>query len=159
MNTANDNVAEIHRTRYTKISADLKMRAIIYIERNPQISVSEAARVFSIKERTMRNIYAKYKADGSVIERPRGGARLTRLLETHKESIDAYLEQNPLLTLNEIKIRLLEDFNLTISNQTIARAIKSMKITYKLVRQVPVSRNSPENIEVRFIYCRQYLEQ
>ncbi|KII67146.1 hypothetical protein RF11_11200 [Thelohanellus kitauei] len=50
------------------------------------------------------------------------------------------------------------DFRMRISKSTVNRIIKEFNITYNLIRQVPLVRNNPENIEARFLYAHYILK-
>ncbi|KII67706.1 hypothetical protein RF11_07333 [Thelohanellus kitauei] len=149
-----------HQKRtYKRITAEVKQLAISFIQRNPGKSIAEAARDLSLSERHLRKIYAQFQKDGLPGEDIRGGPRNIKVQEIHRNRIEMYIEENPAITLAQIKLKLQEDFNLTISIATVIRAIKRLKITYKLVRLVPLARNTPEVIEARFVYGQTYFDR
>ncbi|KII65390.1 hypothetical protein RF11_03492 [Thelohanellus kitauei] len=147
------------RRTYQRITAEVKHLAISFIQRNPGKSIAEAARDLSLSERHLRKIYEKFQKDGLHVESNRGGPRNIKVHEIYRNRIEEYIEENPVITLAQKKLKLQEDFNFTISIATVIRAIKSLNITYKLVRLVPLARNTPENIETRFVYGQTYFDR
>ncbi|KII74695.1 hypothetical protein RF11_11393 [Thelohanellus kitauei] len=153
----NENTNSERRT-YKKLSDDVKMLAIGYIQRNPEKSIAEVARNLSLYERSLRYTYSKFLRDGNVIQNNQAGPKYVKVEDQHKLRIGEYIEENPIITIAQILSKLQEDFNLVLSKSTICRTIKKLNITYKLVRQVPIARNTPEIIEARFIYSQTYFE-
>ncbi|KII70039.1 hypothetical protein RF11_08518 [Thelohanellus kitauei] len=120
---------------------------ITYIEKNPGESFTKVAEISSINKRTLAKIHEKYMATGEIEEDKRRGARGTKVNQIHYERIDEAIEENPTVTLKEIKIALLQEFNLMVTEKTISRVISKLEITYKLTRLVPISRNTEETIQ------------
>ncbi|KII63296.1 hypothetical protein RF11_04955 [Thelohanellus kitauei] len=134
------------------------MLAISYIQRHPEKSIAEVVRKYSLNERSLRYTYSKFLRDGYVIQNNQAGPKYIKVEEQHKFCIGQYIEEIPIITIAQILSKLQEDFNLILSKSTICRTIKKLNITYKLVRQVPIARNTPEIIEARFIYSQTYFE-
>ncbi|KII72694.1 hypothetical protein RF11_15203 [Thelohanellus kitauei] len=122
--------------------------------RHPEKSIAEVVRKFSLNERSLRYTYSKFLRDGSVIQNNQAGPKYVKVEDQHKLCIGQYIEENPIITIAQILSKLQEDFNLVLSKSTICQTIKKLKITYKLVRQVPIARNTPEFIEARRRYGR-----
>ncbi|KII74595.1 hypothetical protein RF11_04910 [Thelohanellus kitauei] len=57
------------RRTYKKLSTDVKMLAISYIQRNPEKSTAEVATNLSLNERTLRYPYSKFLRDVNVIKK------------------------------------------------------------------------------------------
>ncbi|KII69884.1 hypothetical protein RF11_15667 [Thelohanellus kitauei] len=83
----------------------------------------------------------------------------TKLLDIHKTKIHGHIEENPILTLNEIKHKLIEEFNLLVLHRTIYREIISINITYKLLGFIHQERKDRVYIDERFRYAQQYFER
>ncbi|KII69860.1 hypothetical protein RF11_02790 [Thelohanellus kitauei] len=122
-----DNTKE--KRKYNKISDVTKRTILAYMEKNLQKSIREVAREFSVNPRTLQQIIKKYRETGLLKSRTSKEPRKSKLLGVHKTKISEYLKENPYLTLNEIKQKLIEEFNLSVSLRTISRAIKSNNIT------------------------------
>ncbi|KII67664.1 hypothetical protein RF11_04540 [Thelohanellus kitauei] len=144
---------------HNKLSTDVKILAINYVQRNPEKSIAEVVRNLSLNERSLRYTYSKFLRDGYVIQNNQAGSKYIKVEEQHKLCIGQYIEENPIITIAQILSKLQEDFNLVLSKSTICRTIKKLNITYKLVRQVPIARNTQEIIEARFIYSQTYFER
>ncbi|KII60322.1 hypothetical protein RF11_15355 [Thelohanellus kitauei] len=147
------------RRKYAKISLDMKQKVVDYIEQNPQLPIAEVARHFSLNERTLRKIYSRYQRDGRIVEKIRGGARNNKVKQIHKDRICLYLEKDPNIPLRQVVQNLNNEFKFQISQKTVSRVIKSLNITYALIRPIPISRNNPEDIQARFLYAQKYFER
>ncbi|KII71431.1 hypothetical protein RF11_02947 [Thelohanellus kitauei] len=123
---------------------------INYLETHPGIGYTEVANIFSVNRRTLSKIHTKYKESGVVEDEKRGGPRSTKVQDIHLERIERAIEENPTITLKEIKILQLEEFQLSITEKTVSRTISKLGIAYKLTKIVPVSRNTEETIEKRY---------
>ncbi|KII60259.1 hypothetical protein RF11_05753 [Thelohanellus kitauei] len=76
----------------------------------------------------------KYTESGVIEDDKRGGLRSTKVQDIHLERIERAIEENPTTTLKEIKILHFEEFQLSITETTVSRAISKLGITYKLIR-------------------------
>ena len=107
------------------------------------------AQVLGINRSTAYNIVRR-----GLAPRERGGAH-NRILDN--EIIECgveLLEQNPLMTLKELNVKIHATLNKPpFSDQSLAKWLDGQIITLKLARDVPAQRNSPEVIDERFQYA------
>ncbi|KII69287.1 hypothetical protein RF11_04065 [Thelohanellus kitauei] len=125
---------------------------INYLKTHPGIGYTEVSNIFSVNRRSLSKIHKKYKESGVIEDDKRGGLRSTKVQDIHLERIERAIEENPTTTLKEIKILHFEEFQLSIRETTVSRAISKLGITYKLIRILPVSRNTKETIITRYDY-------
>ena len=61
------------------------------------------------------------------------------------------------LTLAALKARLLTEFNISITEKTVSLWLTKAGFTFKLMRVLPISRNTPEAIDARRQYATMFL--
>ena len=87
------------------------------------------------------------KGTASVTER--GGSRFRKVEDRHVNWMLEWLSENPLLTLSQIKRKLSEEEQLSVSINTIHKKLDGQCYTLKKVRSEPVTMNSNNNKEKR----------
>ena len=90
--------------------------------------------------------------------RKRGGARYKKLSEEHIDTLLSYLEENPLLSLKELSLKLLEATGLNVCTATIHKHLNGRMFTLKKVRSAPDTMNSEENRRKRAAYVTAIME-
>ena len=85
-----------------------------------------------------------------------GGNRGPKLSPTHKEIICSWVDKNCILTLNQIKQRISETFEMDISISTIDRCLKNFHFTLKRLTLLPVARNCEKTIQIRKEYAEKF---
>ena len=95
---------------------------------------------------------------GSAKNKPRGGARKSKVTAAMKEHLIACLEKNRTLTLREMSAIILRDYNVSVSPQCISYNLHGMSFTLKNIRDEPTAMNSVQNKEKRMIFCQQLQE-
>jgi transposase len=92
-----------------------------------------------------------------VDKKTRGGARQTRLTENNRDTIRAWLDDDCSISLCAIAEKCRSELDITVSEQTIGRAINSFHYTLKRVHMVPERRNDLEAINSRALYANQFM--
>ncbi|KAF7697448.1 hypothetical protein CDIK_1723 [Cucumispora dikerogammari] len=72
-------------------------------------------------------------------------------------TIKSYLNTNYTLSLLAIVAKLVADFEIFPSLSSIIRAITHFHYSIKSLSDIPVRRNTQDNIEERFCYSREFL--
>ena len=94
----------------------------------------------------------KENKNGSSMGRPE------KINKDQKEYIIGLVEFNPFITLREIKDMTYDIKKLDVSTSSISRLLLNEKITVKRTQIIPVERNSPRTIELRFDYVNKFYE-
>ena len=84
----------------------------------------------------------------------RGGSRFKKMEPRHVNRMLEWLSENPLLTLTQIKQKLEEEEQLTVSINTIHKKLDGQCYTLKKVTPEPVAMNSISNKDKRATYVQ-----
>jgi len=145
---------------YKRISDEDRKRIIDSFESQDQDYV-KVADLLNIKRESARSIIRNYLKNDQITKLKRGGAHNTKVDDGMKEVLFQIIEENPLLTLKEInkKLRIQLSMKPYVSDETIARTLDKMLITLKLCEDIPVQRNTVENMEKRYMYATWFLDK
>jgi transposase len=117
---------------------------------------SEIARLYSCNCSTVSRIIKTYLNEGRVKAMLRGGKRPRSLSNEHNEAIRSYIDEDCTISLERIGNRLISEFGINVSINTIARAIKNFSYTLKRVSPTPERRNNKISIRNRYVYAKQF---
>ena len=141
------------RGRYQQVNPVDRNRIINVYEENGDYWTLSAQ--LGIKRQTVRNIILNFRETGRREALPKGGNRPQSLSNEMIEFVVASIEEQPTITLNEIRQKLIVQYPnwnpCTI--QTISRAIDGQLITLKLSRAVPAQWNVPAVKQQRQAYA------
>ena len=119
------------------------------------------AETLGIKRQAACSIVTVYLRQGRRDALQRGGYCPSKVDEEIKTVLERILDENPLLTLEQIngdlKRRLPEKSLITRS--TLARALDGMLLTMKLAEDVPEGRNEDRVLQQRLAYAQCFLRQ
>lgn len=121
------------------------------------VPARSVAATFGLKPTTAHSIWARHISVGDALPGKRGGSKPTKQTPEITEYVAALIEQRPDLTLRSISETIQREKQMIVSASTILRICKSIGFTFKLLRQVPESRNCPEVIEARYVYANKFL--
>jgi transposase len=136
---------------------DTRARFISHILASPGKSVNSAAVIFGIPKSTAHDILRRYEETGQAAQTKRGGARSTKLTHQAIQALLDWVDNEADITLRTAKERLLSGFGISVSLKTISSALTKSGFTLKLLRTIPVSRNSPEVICARRTYANTFM--
>ena len=91
--------------------------------------------------------------------RKRGGYRKPKLTEEHVERLVAFVEENPVITLSDMKSKLELEFGFSINIKTIHNYLESKFYTVKKILSEPPTMNSEINKEKRKTYMQALMEK
>ena len=91
---------------------------------------------------------------GSATITPRGGSRRKKVEARHVNKMLLWLSENPLLTLTEIKCKLVQEEQLNVLLNTIQKKLDGQCFTLKKVISEPVAMNSISNKDKRATYVQ-----
>jgi len=112
------------------ISLDLRQRIVEAYKRD-QGSQRALAQRFSLSRSTVERLLKRERLTGSVAPKPHGGGRTAILQQHDRETIRAWLLDDPDLIQQEIAERFTEETGHTVSQQTISRSLRPLEITRK----------------------------
>ena len=139
-----------HYATITREKRDLVIQACQRGE-NPE----DIVRMLGVKQSTAYNIWNTFCNGGRRYALPRGGAKQRKLTAPMRDFLVSIVQENPFLTLDQMRARLLAEFHgdlATVDISTISRALDGQLFTLKCPSReadVPAARNSEENREKR----------
>jgi transposase len=117
-------------------------------------SITESAEISGIKTNTAKTIIHKYNQnDGVLVEKKRGGKRFEKLSTTILEKIEQIVEENPAITLKNIRSKILESENVDLSLVSINNGLKRLRITLKNATKEVELRNAQTTLDARKTYA------
>ncbi len=104
------------------------------------------ADTLGINRQSARNIIVKFRRNGEVVQRPRGGARRIKMDQQMIEFCVAQIEAKPTITLKEINENLRTDLQDKpyVTQQCISKKLDGLFYTIKDFCAVPIQWNTPE---------------
>ncbi|XP_037808318.1 uncharacterized protein LOC119601452 [Lucilia sericata] len=117
------------RGKYNNISSDKKDILIKFYEEGK--TITESAEIAGINKNTATSIINRYKKDGYVAVKKRGGRRHSKLNTEILNKIEEIIERNSSITLKGIREKILEIHNVDLSTTSIHNALKTLRITLK----------------------------
>lgn len=150
------NMVSQEKRRVNTVSNDLR-----YIIINRWVSgesVTQIASSCGIPRTTAASIITKYKSTGIIVSSLKGGDRRTALTLSQKFQVQSWVDENPLLSLQQLKTKVEETFRIITSISTIDRTLRSFHYTLKVATRVPERRNSINTIETRYDYAMRFRE-
>jgi transposase len=132
-----------------------EIRNLIIERLNDGQPPKDVSLLYDVKYETVRSIYKTYLKDGRV-EKKKTGHRKSLLSDQQKEKICDWVDDDCHLTLEQLKRKCLEEFNISLSVSTVERALKEFHYTIKRVHRIPNRRNDSSVIQKRFDYAINY---
>jgi hypothetical protein len=128
-----------------------------FLREDAKRTIAEGARLFGLNPRTARCIWDK-ACSPALQQASWGGSRNSKLTGAHFEALAHMVDARPDITLQQLQTRLLGEFGVNVTSKTISTALTKIGFTFKLLRPIPESRNTPETIESRHQYARAFME-
>lgn len=150
----------VPRGPYNKVSNQDRNRIIEAFE-NDALDYIQVAVTLNIKRQTARSIVSVYLNQNRRDALPRGGPHHSKVDQDMRDACELILEENPLLTLNQINgdLRRRLPNKPVISISTLARTLDGMLFTIKLAEDVPVDRNADRVLQQRLEYGQWFLRR
>jgi len=109
-------------------SLDLRERLVAGRERGQ--SAWELARLFKVSKRSVERYWKRFGQEGALEAKKRGGYRRSRL-EGHDETLRQWIAQEPDLSLEQMRARLLKDLGIGIGNTALWHRLEKLGLSYK----------------------------
>jgi transposase len=148
-----------HAQRSYRITpAHVRELFVRFMESDIKHTIAEGARLFDIKEGTARMIWNTYNTTGRIYPKPMGGARNIKITPIITYFIRDVIEERPDTTLSQLRTNIMSKFGVTVATSTIAAVLTKIGFTFKLIRNIPESRNIPATILARNVFSRDMLQ-
>jgi len=146
----NDENVEMKR-KYARVDDVLRSRMIK--NHNEGCSPVEIANKYDVSRKTVSSIVLVYAKTGRINKKTIREPRLKKLDQADVSFVQSKIDDRPDLTLNELKVMLISERNISVSRTTVASAIRNFSYTLKNMKDVPERRNTPKTIEDRYAYA------
>lgn len=125
---------------------------------NGSISIKEAACHLDIPYENAKKIIQVYKTENRINVKKTGNSNFRKINEEILNNIIQKIENNPTVTLEEIKNGIWETCQVSVSKETIRKSLKNIGITRKLLVSTIESVNNSTSKEKRRIFARTFLD-
>lgn len=142
------------RREYNKISNESREKIIRKFTQG--LSTKAIADALDLKYCAVVKIVNAYQRTGNSNKKVLGGDKRSKLNEHQKIQLKAWVDENCLLTLKELKLKIESVFGLSVSLSTIDRCLGEFHYTLKLVTTSPTPRNTENAITQRFEYSQTF---
>lgn len=140
-------------TTREKITSDVKELIIKLHKEGKRCSfISET---LDVKLKSVYTIINRYEK--GLLGRPRG--HRPKNLEPHEiQKLHEWVDEDCQRTLDDYRTKIQEEFNKTVSLQTVSSYLKALHYTIKRIARVPASRISERMIEERYQYALEFVK-
>ena len=148
------------QTRYRPmIPSEVRTRFIAHAFATPNVSLRSIARTFGIADSTAYDMMKRFEETGDMSAKKKGGQSLKKMTPEALQSLERWIDENADLTLRALGDMLREQLGVIVSKKTISMALTKLGITFKLLRTLPLSRNTTEAIQSRREYAEIFLRE
>ena len=119
-------------------------------------SIKDIATALDLNYPAVYRIVRIYCQTGKTQNGKRGGDRRSKLNDQMKQTILDWVDENCLLTLKELCLKIYERYNVQISKSTVDRCLKEFHYTVKSTAVVPVRRNVDSTLDGRALYAQRF---
>ena len=106
------------------------LRRSIVKARSKGRSAAEVAKLFSVCKRSVERYWKAHESTGSIAAKQRGGYRKSRLAE-HDERLRRWLKEDVNLTLEQIRGRLSQEFDVQVGTTALWHRIDQLNLSFK----------------------------
>lgn len=116
-------------------STDLRQKIIETYE-NERISQRQLAQRFRVTLSFIVKLLKQYRETGELAPKTSPG-RPRELDEAQMQGVQAFVEANPDLTLDELRAEVAQQYGVTVSRSTMCRVMKRLQFTRKKKKKKP----------------------
>jgi transposase len=109
-------------------SMDLRERLVAGRQRGQ--SADELSRLFGVSKRSVERYWKRLTQEGTLQVRQRGGYRRSKL-EGHDERLRQWIGEEPDLTLEQLRNRLLGQLDIAIGTTALWHRLEKLGLTFK----------------------------
>lgn len=106
------------------------LRERIVLARADGHSAAEVSKLFRVSKRSVERYWRSYLESGSVQPKQRGGYRRSRL-EAHDDTLRSWVEDEPDLTLEELRQRCLDELSVKIGTTALWQRLDHIGLSFK----------------------------
>jgi len=116
----------LKKIRFSKLS--IKLKGIAALRNN---SITKVAEVLSISRNTLKNWVKSFDAYGieGLMLKPKSPKK-TKLNNEQRDELASWIKNNPNMTLKEIRIKIIKEFNIFMSQSGLWYLLKKMNLSY-----------------------------
>jgi transposase len=104
-------------------------------------------------------IVRKNEADLTNSQNKWGGPRKLKITAEAHHAIEGWVDERPDLTLSCLCTRLADQFAITITWQSMAKFLNRIGFPSKLIRAIPIARNSPKVLQAQRQYAQRVVSE
>ena len=104
-------------------------------------------------------MYRQHNDTGNVELQARGGHKQKLLSEEQIDSVKDWLDEDCTLRLDDIRIRIREQFNIVVSIPTVSKYITAFHYSFKRLCLRPIPALTEESFERRRVFAEWYIRQ
>ena len=154
---AQSNALRQRRIPRPVVPQDIRTRFIQYTLATTNQSVRSAALTFGIPSSTAYDILRRYEESGSMAPKKKGGAMSVKMVPDAYSELERLVESAADMTLRAMKEHLAEKIGVWVTEKTVSKALTKNGYTFKLIRLLPISRNTIDTISARKSYAEMFL--
>jgi len=106
---------------------------------------------------TVNTVLRLYKSNGRIVSLKRRKPKTKKISNEIEQYVKDKISDDASITLKKLKQCIQETKGVVVSISTIDRAISRFNFSFKRIVLIPMARNAPSNIEVRFAYANEFL--
>jgi transposase len=105
-----------------------KLNAVIAASKH---NITEVAKIYDISRTTLTS-WIKHIKDSRLdkLEAPKERRKKTRLDQLHLHEVKKWIELNPNITINALKIKIEGEWEITLSKSTVHKVMKDLNFSY-----------------------------
>jgi transposase len=139
------------------IPTEVRTRFIAYVLATPNASLRSISKTFGIADSTAYDIMRRFEETGDMSAKKKHGQSPLKMTPEALQSLERWIDENADLTLRALGDMLREQLGVIVSKKTISKALTKLGFTFKLLRALPLSRNTTEAIQSRKEYAEIFL--
>lgn len=122
----------------TPYSLDLRQKIVQAYERGVG-SQREVAELFGVSVSFVEKLFIRLRRSGQVAAKPHAGGIRSRIDAAARQQLQAWLTEQPDLTLAELAVRLHRELRLQVSVPRLCKVLKTMDVPRKKSRSTRAS--------------------
>jgi transposase len=147
------------RARRQRISQDLRDRFVRFVQSTPATSISAAANAFGLPKSTAHSIIRRNEKMETVADSNRGRQNPSKITSHACSALADWVNERPDATLECLKNKLMAEHGISVCKATLSKALTKIGFTVKLIRPMPLSRNSRDTVLSRKNYAEKFLDE
>ena len=141
----------LQKPRVGKIIDEIRRLICEKYDKNESFrSISDS---LNVNYQSVASIIKIYKANGRIESLKSHSGRRTKLSDEDKTFILSQISEDCSVTLNALKIKILNARNINVSKSTLCRTLLDFHYSFKRVSFIPERRNTLDTIEKRYQYA------